>query len=222
MNYRKLYKNIIKRAKNRKLTCYKENHHIIPRCLGGSDDKNNLVYLTAKEHFMCHRLLCLIYPKNGKLKSAVFFLSCIEGKGQKRYKISARIYARLREEYSIYRSLNSSGVKNNNYGKRWSEEKRALASIRQKENCKKNIGENNPSKRPESRRKISLSKLGEKNPRFQKWEIVDPSGVSSIIPGGYQLVDYLKNLGFTKPMFHKKVGDYKVQKDGWKLRSLFS
>ena len=40
-----------------------EEHHIIPRCLGGSDDKSNLVKLTAKEHFICHLLLTKIYKK---------------------------------------------------------------------------------------------------------------------------------------------------------------
>lgn len=32
-------------------------HHIIPRSLGGSDDSSNLVYLSYKEHKLCHRLL---------------------------------------------------------------------------------------------------------------------------------------------------------------------
>ena len=32
-------------------------HHVIPRCLGGTDDKSNLVELTAREHFIVHKLL---------------------------------------------------------------------------------------------------------------------------------------------------------------------
>jgi hypothetical protein len=41
--YTKVYFNIIERAKNRLLETYTETHHIIPKCLGGSDKKENLV-----------------------------------------------------------------------------------------------------------------------------------------------------------------------------------
>lgn len=34
-----------------------QTHHIIPRCMGGSDDPTNLVVLSYKEHRVCHRLL---------------------------------------------------------------------------------------------------------------------------------------------------------------------
>lgn len=36
---------------------YCELHHIVPKALGGSNDIANLVYLTAKQHFICHLLL---------------------------------------------------------------------------------------------------------------------------------------------------------------------
>lgn len=47
-----------------------EEHHIIPRCLGGTDSKSNLVLLTVKEHFRAHILLADIYPDSGKLALA--------------------------------------------------------------------------------------------------------------------------------------------------------
>jgi hypothetical protein len=34
-----------------------QRHHIIPRCMSGDDTDENLVYLTYKEHRVCHRLL---------------------------------------------------------------------------------------------------------------------------------------------------------------------
>jgi len=49
--YNTWYYNIINKSKNRLLTGYKEKHHILPRCLGGKDNKDNLVELTAREHF---------------------------------------------------------------------------------------------------------------------------------------------------------------------------
>lgn len=47
MNCQLVYDSIIERAKTRTLTCYKERHHISPKCIGGSNDKLNLVELTA-------------------------------------------------------------------------------------------------------------------------------------------------------------------------------
>lgn len=70
MNYNKIYHNIISAAKDRTLEEYTEKHHIIPRCLNGSNKKENLVSLTYREHFLCHWLLCKIYPDNHKLKAA--------------------------------------------------------------------------------------------------------------------------------------------------------
>ena len=55
--YTKIYWDIIARAKQRLITGYKERHHIIPRSLGGEDIAENIVELTAREHFICHLLL---------------------------------------------------------------------------------------------------------------------------------------------------------------------
>jgi hypothetical protein len=40
---------------------YTENHHIKPRGEGGTDDSDNLVRLSAREHFLAHWLLYRIY-----------------------------------------------------------------------------------------------------------------------------------------------------------------
>lgn len=55
--YTNLYYSLINRAHNRKLDTYKERHHVIPKSLGGTNDPSNLAELTAREHFICHRLL---------------------------------------------------------------------------------------------------------------------------------------------------------------------
>lgn len=57
-----IYDDLIARARGRSRHGYMERHHIIPKCMGGSNRKNNLVYLTAKEHFIAHKLLVRIYP----------------------------------------------------------------------------------------------------------------------------------------------------------------
>ena len=67
MNYQKHYDALMNRAKNRLLEGYYETHHIIPRCMGGKNDADNLVDLTAEEHYVAHQLLVKIYPDNSKL-----------------------------------------------------------------------------------------------------------------------------------------------------------
>jgi len=101
MDYQKIYNQIIKRAKNRKLEGYKEKHHIIPKCLEGSNEEENLIELTAREHFLCHLLLCEIYPKELKLKQALWLMAIGKGKfKENKFKTNNRTYERLKLEFS--------------------------------------------------------------------------------------------------------------------------
>jgi hypothetical protein len=102
MNYQRIYNQIIERAKTRQLEGYKEKHHILPRCMGGLDIKENLVELTAREHFLCHRLLCEIYPKNEKLKYSLWLMATGKQrwKTSDSYNISSRTYEHIKLEFS--------------------------------------------------------------------------------------------------------------------------
>lgn len=64
MNYNSIYEKLIQRAIGRKLTTYTESHHIIPKCLNGTNDSSNLVDLTPEEHYLAHQLLVKMYPDN--------------------------------------------------------------------------------------------------------------------------------------------------------------
>jgi len=67
MNHLKIYDDLVKHAKKQKRLkngLYFENHHIIPKCLGGNNDPENLVLLTLREHFVAHKLLTYIYPEH--------------------------------------------------------------------------------------------------------------------------------------------------------------
>ena len=56
-------------------TVYWEGHHIVPRCLGGEGKARskhpNIIWLLPHEHFIAHYLLCLKYPDNYKIGSAL-------------------------------------------------------------------------------------------------------------------------------------------------------
>lgn len=61
MNYQKIYDDIIHKRINNPAQGYTETHHILPKSMGGSDEKSNLVVLSAREHFICHWLLYKIH-----------------------------------------------------------------------------------------------------------------------------------------------------------------
>lgn len=63
MDYLKHYNAIIERARFREVDGHTESHHVIPRCMGGSDGKANRVNLTPEEHYLAHQLLVRIYPE---------------------------------------------------------------------------------------------------------------------------------------------------------------
>lgn len=121
MNYRAIYNDICNRGKDRKLQdVYTEKHHIIPKCCGGLDVHDNITHLTAKEHFICHKLLCKLYPDHYGLSQALLIMS-ISNSHQQRYIPSAKEYAVIRERairlMTKYKRNNAlSGDKNGMYG----------------------------------------------------------------------------------------------------------
>jgi len=103
---------ITDRARTRKLDGYTERHHIIPKSLNGTDDKNNLVDLTAREHFICHWLLTKMYTGEAKAKM-IYALNGMKrnGKYTQRYEtlITSKVYENLKKEFSILHSATMKG-----------------------------------------------------------------------------------------------------------------
>jgi hypothetical protein len=105
MNYKKIYNQLIDRAQSENRQkgsgVYFERHHIIPRCLGGTNDKINLVLLTAREHYVAHKLLCEIYPNNSKLHYALWrMMNYQSSKHERDYIVSSKEYSRRKQIHS--------------------------------------------------------------------------------------------------------------------------
>ena len=129
--YEKWYNQITTRGQTRVTDQRTESHHIIPKCLGGSDDAGNLTNVTLREHFICHWLLTKIHQGKHRhqLLKALWMMKA-ENQNQKRYntKITSRVYATLKEEYSVLQSQRVSGENNPMWGKTQSEKAKALIS----------------------------------------------------------------------------------------------
>ena len=138
MNYKKNYEQLIKKAKscNRvKGTKYYEKHHILPKCLGGTNKKDNLVLLTAKEHFIAHLLLVEMYTGVEKSKlSFALFQMCRKNKLHGRI-ISSKQFEKAKQ----IMSENCTGINSSFFGKTHTDAVKQKLSERM-------MGNNNPSK----------------------------------------------------------------------------
>jgi len=107
--YSKVYFSTIEKAKQRgwKKARGRERHHIIPQSLGGTNDKDNLVYLSCREHFLCHWLLVKITEGESYHKMVYALMGMrAENEQQERYHtvFTARVYEKYRIEHAVYHS----------------------------------------------------------------------------------------------------------------------
>ena len=82
MNYQRIYEQLT--AKDM-IADYTEKHHIIPKCMGGTNDPSNLVSLTPEAHYVAHQLLVKIYPTNHKLIYATVLMTAGKFRNNKLY-----------------------------------------------------------------------------------------------------------------------------------------
>lgn len=191
--YEKIYFDIINKYKKLDLkksnNIYLETHHIIPKCLGGSDSLDNRVNLPPREHFICHRLLTK-FNRNPKLIFAIHMFCNQNNRFGRNIKISSRLYSYIRKIYAADMSMQNKGRKPSFKGKgsspegtiknlrklaeqrrgipRSNEVKIKISQSHHKNNKLKNYFKNN--KHPflgshhseESKRKISKSLKGKK------------------------------------------------------------
>lgn len=114
--YLKWYMQLIDRARHRQFVSeYSEKHHVLPRCLGGGNEQNNLVILTAREHFIAHAFLAR-FTKDGdraKMLHALHMLMFAKPGNGSRYAPRCSItVAKARERRSRALSAALTGRKN--------------------------------------------------------------------------------------------------------------
>jgi hypothetical protein len=98
MNYQSHYDRLIEKAKSRtEVLEYSEKHHVIPKSLGGSNAKSNIVVLTGREHFLAHMLLAKIHGK-GLWQAARMMQN--KSKVQDRQITNSRLYEIAKREWA--------------------------------------------------------------------------------------------------------------------------
>lgn len=225
MDYQRIYNQLIERAVTRgTVDGYKERHHIIPKCLGGSNERSNLVELTAEEHYLAHQLLVKVYPQERGLVTAAYIMC--SGKGR----TNNKMYGWLRREYS---KVCSERMKGNKHcvGYKPSDETRAklrkaranmspysdetrrkisdalkgnqhTLGFKHTDESRLNMSEAMKGKKrtPEqcaamSRRRKGTN-VGSSNPAAKTFELVSPSGDVYKIVGGLQKFTQERGLGY--------------------------
>lgn len=111
MNYTAIYERLIAKAKDRVIAEYTEAHHILPKCMGGDDGKDNLVNLTPEEHYVAHQLLCKMHPNNGALAKAAQMMTC--------NRPSNKLYGWVRKRHASAMRNAQLGENNSQHGSFW-------------------------------------------------------------------------------------------------------
>lgn len=95
MNYQRHYQSLMERSHGRVLDGAREMHHIVPRCLGGTDDKANRAALTPREHFIAHMLLVRMHPSHRGLATAAMLMSAHKTKNSHTYAQAKKRFSTL-------------------------------------------------------------------------------------------------------------------------------
>lgn len=190
-----IYYKIISRSKSRIISGYVEKHHIIPKSLGGTNDKSNIAHLTAKEHFICHRLLTKFTTgKNQLSMSRAAWRLTHSNFNHQRIMISPAVYEKLKikasqdhgklmtgipksEAHKAKLSKIAKGRISPNRGKKYSDEYRMERSKIMKEKYANGA----LVRSPETIEKHRLSMIGRKHSEETKKKISESNKGKAVI-----------------------------------------
>lgn len=166
--YTTWYNSIINQAKQRIISGYVEKHHIIPKSFGGSNKKENLVALTAREHYICHLLLTKMV--NGKYRAKMLYaLSLMKPKVKHNFKL----YESLKIEGNKARSIALKGKTHTPDARKKIKAKRALQIITDETKLKMSASHKGKKHSPEHIEKTRQSHLGSKRSEETKKRLSD-------------------------------------------------
>jgi hypothetical protein len=231
MDYKDIHDRIIDRAKNSNRSKgdgnYYEAHHIVPKCMDGKGKASewrthpNIVLLTAKEHFVIHKLLCEIYPDKWELTYAYWLFvngnQSMNHNGNKYYNIGSREYERVRiEQAEISIKINTGRTHSEETKKKLRKPKSEETKQRMRgkilsEETKQKIrekatGRTHDEKSKKNMRENHADFSGEKNGRARK-VICDVTGK---IYGC--IIDAVKDSGVSESTLRKFLTGYRTNK----------
>lgn len=185
------YKEFIEKCKERVLEddVYTEEHHIIPKCMGGTNDDSNLIKLSGQEHYEAHRILALENPDIAGLQTAWWNMCQCKGiKGERELIISADDYAEARRRHAQRMSELYAGKFNGASAAGWN--KGIPMPEEQKEKMREKL---KGQVRSESQRKhISESLKGKPKPwaseRMSEWNKQHPTKTGGDHPGAKSVI----------------------------------
>jgi hypothetical protein len=206
MNYQRIYTKLIERSKTRTLDGYSEKHHILPRCLGGTNEWDNIAILTPEEHFLAHQLLVKLHPGNKRLLFAAQMMTI----HSTQCRVNNKMFGWMRRQLSA----SMSGDNNPNRldptiqkkaalkrkGQKRTEETKARMSVAQKgrtfsEETKQKMAtaaKNRPSISEETRKKLSSVSKGRAGPWSGKTRSVETKARMSASRKGKRMSEETK------------------------------
>lgn len=133
MNYQNIYISLIIKRQLNVLVKTIDNkgeieiHHIVPKCCGGTNKKDNLIALTTREHYIAHILLTKIYKNTDNYGKLCLSVQRMMGANytddRKHFKFNSKLYTSFRKTYGNYigkiTSIHQSGKGNSQYGTMW-------------------------------------------------------------------------------------------------------
>ena len=183
-----------------------EKHHVIPKSLGGSNEPDNLVKLTPREHFICHLLLTKMTHGNHlfKMVSALNLMINNTNKRLGRTHVTNRKYNASR----FYAAVTFSD-----------EHKRKLSEAAKKRAPRKETAEANEKRRqfmceykktPEHRAKQAASQTGQIRGSWGSHSQETKDKISQLHKGKPKSEEHRKKIG--QNQLGKKRGPYKTKK----------